>query len=72
MSVPACISIKFVYHRAQEPVNAGPKLYLVLDTNVLIDNLNTIRCFSEDLDHATLPWPMKIIVPSVVLSELDG
>ncbi|EKM59192.1 uncharacterized protein PHACADRAFT_157472 [Phanerochaete carnosa HHB-10118-sp] len=55
-----------------EPVDAGPTLYLVLDTNVLIDNLNVIRSFSEDLDHIALPWSMKIIVPYVVLSELDG
>ncbi|GJE84169.1 hypothetical protein PsYK624_002450 [Phanerochaete sordida] len=55
-----------------EPANAGPTLYLVLDTNVLIDNLNVVRAFSEDLDRITLPWSMKIIVPYVVLSELDG
>lgn len=48
--------------------------YLVLDTNVLIDNLNVLRAFSEDLDKATLPpgLAMKIIVPNAVLSELDG
>jgi rRNA-processing protein FCF1 len=56
----------------QEPVNAAPTLYLVLDTNVLIDNLDTIRRFSDDLDNITLPWSIKIVVPSVVLSELDG
>lgn len=55
-----------------EPANAGPTLYLVLDTNVLIDNLNVIRAFSEDLDRIALPWAMKIVVPYVVLSELDG
>ena len=44
----------------------------MLDTNVLIDNLNVIRAFSEDLDRIALPWSMKIIVPYVVLSELDG
>ena len=46
--------------------------YLVLDTNVLIDNLNVLRAFSEDLDNATLPITLKIIVPNAVLSELDG
>lgn len=44
----------------------------MLDTNVLIHNLNLIRAFCEDLDTIPLPWSMKIIVPSVVLSELDG
>ena len=58
--------------RVQEPAYAGVALYLVLDTNVLIDNAKAIRCFSEDVDNAGLPWPMKIIVPSVTLSELDG
>jgi hypothetical protein len=48
--------------------------YLVLDTNVLIDNLNVLRDFSEDLDRcaAALPISMRIIVPNAVLSELDG
>lgn len=44
--------------------------YLVLDTNVLIHNLDVLRCFSEDLER--LAAPMKIVVPDVVLSELDG
>ncbi len=44
--------------------------YLVLDTNVLIDHLNVLRWFSEDIEAMDLP--MKIIVPRVVLSELDG
>ncbi|KIP12905.1 hypothetical protein PHLGIDRAFT_61049, partial [Phlebiopsis gigantea 11061_1 CR5-6] len=54
------------------PANVGATLYLILDTNVLIDNLKVIRAFSEDVEKANLPWPLKIIVPSVTLSELDG
>ena len=37
--------------RLQGPANAGPTLYLVLDTNVLIDNLQVIRASSEDVDN---------------------
>lgn len=47
--------------------------YLVLDTNVLINDLDVLRDFSEDVDNApSLPISMKIIVPNAVLNELDG
>ena len=42
----------------------------VFDTNTLIDHLETVRDFSADIER--LGIPMKIIIPSVVLSELDG
>lgn len=55
----------------QDAAEADPEMkYLVLDTNVLIHNLDVLRCFSEDLER--LAAPMKIVVPDVVLSELDG
>ena len=57
----------------EQPPHGNVQCYLVLDTNVLIDNLNVLRDFSEDLDAFTaLPLSMKIIVPNAVLSELDG
>ncbi|KAI0347226.1 hypothetical protein BDW22DRAFT_1425282 [Trametopsis cervina] len=57
----------------REIPQTGVMGYLVLDTNVLIDNLNVLRDFSEDIENfASLPMSMKIIVPNAVLSELDG
>ncbi|KAI0092733.1 PIN domain-containing protein [Irpex rosettiformis] len=59
-------------HESQ-PIRGSVMGYLVLDTNVLIDDLNVLRDFSEDLDKVpALPISMKIIVPNSVLSELDG
>ena len=48
----------------------GGTAYLVVDTNALIDHLETLRDFSSDIER--LGIQMKIIIPSVVLSELDG
>lgn len=45
-------------------------LYLVFDTNALIDHLETFRDFSQDIERLRID--LKIIIPSVVLSELDG
>lgn len=45
-------------------------LYVVLDTNVLIDHLSVIQSFVRDVE--TLALPVKIIIPNVLLSELDG
>lgn len=54
-------------------------LYIVVDTNFLIDQLDVLKRFTKDLeDLSTDPsFPaealgLKIIIPSVVLSELDG
>ena len=47
-----------------------PELYLVLDTNVLIDYLDVIKRFNEDIERLSLP--ITIIIPNVLLSELDG
>ncbi|KAH8105908.1 PIN domain-containing protein [Cristinia sonorae] len=44
--------------------------YLVIDTNVLIDQLSVIKRLSEDIEAHLLP--LVIVIPSVVLTELDG
>ncbi|KZT12517.1 uncharacterized protein LAESUDRAFT_718778 [Laetiporus sulphureus 93-53] len=46
------------------------RLFLVLDTNVLIDYIDIVRRFDEDVE--ALQLPLTIIIPSVMLSELDG
>ena len=56
---------------ASEPQDAFiPELYLVLDTNVLIDYLDVMKRFNEDIERLSLP--ITIIIPNVLLSELDG
>ncbi|EMD40784.1 hypothetical protein CERSUDRAFT_80438 [Gelatoporia subvermispora B] len=44
--------------------------YLIIDTNVLIDQLDVIKKFSKDLEE--LAAQVLILIPSVVVSELDG
>ncbi|KAI0750746.1 PIN domain-containing protein [Daedaleopsis nitida] len=45
-------------------------LYIVIDTNVLIDYCGIIERFCEDVEASR--YPIMIIIPGVVLSELDG
>lgn len=45
-------------------------LYVVIDTNILIDNLPMVERFCGDVE--TMSLPIMIIIPIVVLSELDG
>ncbi|KAI0327116.1 hypothetical protein GY45DRAFT_1165597 [Cubamyces sp. BRFM 1775] len=45
-------------------------LYIVIDTNVLIDYCGIIEQFCADVEKAH--YPIMIIIPSVVLGELDG
>lgn len=45
-------------------------LYIVIDTNVLIDYCGVIERFCDDTEKAQ--YPIMIIIPSVVLGELDG
>ena len=45
-------------------------MYLIWDTNALIDHHKTLQTFSEDVER--LGIELKNIIPSVVLSELDG
>ncbi|PCH41108.1 hypothetical protein WOLCODRAFT_70725 [Wolfiporia cocos MD-104 SS10] len=45
-------------------------MYLVLDTNVVIDHLDVLKWFSKDVE--ALGLRIKIVVPHVLLSELDG
>lgn len=45
-------------------------MFLVWDTNALLDHLKTLQDFSEDVER--LGIELKNVIPSVVLSELDG
>ena len=45
-------------------------LYLIIDTNVLIDYKTIIEQFCNGVERAGLP--VKVVIPSVVLGELDG
>ena len=44
--------------------------YVIVDTNVLIDYQKVLEQFCLDVERS--PYPIKIIVPSGVLGELDG
>ncbi|OCH92928.1 hypothetical protein OBBRIDRAFT_725934 [Obba rivulosa] len=44
--------------------------YVIIDTNVLIDHLDVIQQFSDDIESLSLP--VLILIPNVVISELDG
>ncbi|TCD68213.1 hypothetical protein EIP91_011385 [Steccherinum ochraceum] len=45
-------------------------IYIVIDTNVLIDQLAVIKRLSEDVEAHDVP--IVIVIPNVVLTELDG
>jgi predicted ribonuclease YlaK len=42
---------------------------VVLDTNVLLDYLMVIQKFVADIER--MEWPSVVVIPSVVISELD-
>jgi len=67
-------TLQRIYSAANEDVEMKDDffaaLYLVLDTNVLIDHLDVIKRFNDDIER--LRMPITIIIPSVLLSELDG
>ncbi|KAI0719619.1 PIN domain-containing protein [Cerioporus squamosus] len=70
-------TVELLYNAARDvemqdafPVAHQSFLYVVLDTNVLIDYCGIIEHFCEDVER--VKYPIMIIVPSVVLSELDG
>ncbi|TFK91475.1 hypothetical protein K466DRAFT_515247 [Polyporus arcularius HHB13444] len=70
-------TVELLYNAAKDvemqdafPVAHQSFLYVVLDTNVLIDYCGIIEQFCEDVER--VKYPIMIIVPSVVLSELDG
>lgn len=43
---------------------------LVVDTNILLHQLDTLQQFVVDIGHH-LPFTLQIIVPGIVISELD-
>ena len=56
--------------RTQGPHSPQHVAYLVLDTNVLLGHLDVLQQFVDDVEQASAP--VIVIVPGVVLSELDG
>ena len=45
-------------------------LNLVVDTNILLHQLDALQQFVVDIEHH-LPFTLQIIVPGIVISELD-
>jgi predicted ribonuclease YlaK len=43
---------------------------LVVDTNILLHQLDALQQFAIDIEHH-LPFTLQIIVPGIVISELD-
>jgi hypothetical protein len=43
---------------------------LVVDTNILLHQLDALQQFVVDIEHQ-LPFTLQIIVPGIVISELD-
>ncbi|KAH9943493.1 PIN domain-containing protein [Epithele typhae] len=76
-TAPADNTVQQLYDAAHDiemqdafPVNDQSPVYVILDTNVLIDYQTVIEQFCADLEKTR--YPIKIIIPSVVLGELDG
>ena len=44
--------------------------YLVVDTNILLHQLDALQQFVIDIEHH-LPLTLQIIIPGIVISELD-
>jgi len=44
--------------------------HLVVDTNVLLHQLDALQQFVIDIEHH-LPFTLQIIIPGIVISELD-
>ena len=42
---------------------------VIIDTNVLLDYLMVIQKFVADVER--MKWPSVVVIPSVVISELD-
>jgi hypothetical protein len=59
------------YFRCQTPTPpVQPRaITVVLDTNVLLDYLMVIQKFVGDVER--MKWPSVVVIPSVVISELD-
>jgi len=45
-------------------------LNLVVDTNILLHQLDALQQFVIDIEHH-LPFTLQIIIPGIVISELD-
>jgi hypothetical protein len=44
--------------------------FIVLDTNIVLHHLEVIDCFITDVERLSLP--VMVIIPGVVINELDG
>ena len=45
-------------------------LNLVVDTNILLHQLDALQQFVVNIEHH-LPFALQIIIPGIVISELD-
>ena len=45
-------------------------IYIVLDTNILLHHFDVVVQFVSDIERQALP--ITIIIPGVVIYELDG
>jgi hypothetical protein len=43
---------------------------LIVDTNVLLHQLDALQQFVLDIEHH-LPFTLQIVIPGIVISELD-
>lgn len=64
-------AIHFGYPTPTPPTQpqAITKVTVIVDTNVLLDYLMVIQKFVADTEQAE--WPSVVVIPSVVISELD-
>jgi predicted ribonuclease YlaK len=44
--------------------------HLVVDTNILLHQLDALQQFVIDIEHH-LPFTLQIVIPGIVISELD-
>lgn len=44
--------------------------YMVVDTNIFINYLDILQVFVEDCERTNAP--VVVVVPGIVISELDG
>ncbi|PFH52817.1 hypothetical protein AMATHDRAFT_139261 [Amanita thiersii Skay4041] len=55
---------------SKEPASYPSSLFIMLDTNILLHQFDVVVQFVEDVEREKLP--ITIIIPGIVISELDG
>jgi hypothetical protein len=64
--IPLC---RWLIHLTYLKPAAADTIYIVVDTNVLLDHIRILKNFVEDIIFAKVP--IKVICPGIVLHELD-